>query len=357
LPHGSGFPATRKDARTRRPAINPRTVALSFVVGGTLTISGSLLATGIIGGKDSAPDAPITASNLTGNAGTSADGRLNPPPAAPLDRTDADDATSPSAAALLASPTPTATKEDGSSGAGADNAAAPTATNPPATAASNGAGDPKPTATNQPANNTAAAAATNPPATATNPPATAVPSATTAPTQAPTQPPVPTATQVPPTQPPSPTATTPPPTATATTPPPPPQSTSLHSMESAMFASHNQQRAANGVAALAIDAQLVQVARQRSQTMADTNCFSHTTCGPTAFSLLGNIGYTYQIAGENIARNNYSDADTVQVAMTGFMNSTGHRNNILDSRYTKVGIGVAFGANGMKYFTVIFAGP
>jgi uncharacterized protein YkwD len=128
-------------------------------------------------------------------------------------------------------------------------------------------------------------------------------------------------------------------------------------MEAAMFESHNLQRASNGTGSLALDAQLVAVARQRSQTMAETNCFSHTACGPTAFDLLGNIGYFYQIAGENIARNNYSDAQTVEVAMDGFMNSAGHRANILDSRYTKVGIGVAFGANGMKYFTVIFAGP
>ena len=124
-----------------------------------------------------------------------------------------------------------------------------------------------------------------------------------------------------------------------------------------MFSSHNQQRANNGVAPLAIDAQLVDVARQRSQTMANTNCFSHTACGPTAFELLGGIGYFYQIAGENIARNNYPDSETVVVAMNGFMNSAGHRANILDPRYTKVGIGVAFGANGMKYFTVVFAGP
>ncbi len=124
-----------------------------------------------------------------------------------------------------------------------------------------------------------------------------------------------------------------------------------------MFESHNVQRANNGVAPLVIDAQLVNLARQRAQTMANTNCFSHTACGPTAFDLMGGIGYVFQIAGENIARNNYPDAETVSVAMTGFMNSSGHRANILESRYTKVGIGVAFGANGMKYFAVIFAGP
>ena len=124
-----------------------------------------------------------------------------------------------------------------------------------------------------------------------------------------------------------------------------------------MFESHNQQRANNGAAPLAIDAQLVDLARQRSQTMANTNCFSHTACGPTAFDLMSGIAYVYQIAGENIARNNFPDSETVVVSMNGFMNSPGHRANILEPRYASVGIGVAFGANGMKYFTVIFAGP
>jgi uncharacterized protein YkwD len=128
-------------------------------------------------------------------------------------------------------------------------------------------------------------------------------------------------------------------------------------MEAAMFAAHNSVRAQVGASALAIDAQLVNVARQRSQTMANSNCFSHTACGPTAFDLLGGIGYFYQIAGENIARNNYPDSQTVDVAMNGFIDSQGHYNNIVHTSYTKVGIGVAFAANGMKYFTVIFAGP
>lgn len=124
-----------------------------------------------------------------------------------------------------------------------------------------------------------------------------------------------------------------------------------------MFQSHNAQRANNGVAGLSIDAQLVQVARARAQDMADNNYFSHTSpSGQTAFSILNGMGYSYSIAGENIARNNYPDSQSVQVAMDGFMNSSGHRANILDGRYTKVGIGAAIGADGMKYFAVVFAG-
>jgi uncharacterized protein YkwD len=289
----------------------------------------------------------VTASDRSGSASPSASGALNPPPAAPLDHSEGDDSGSPDAAAqLLASPTPTATEAaDDTSGDDPD----PTATKKPSSSTADSSAEP--TATKKPA-----ATATKALATATKTAPTVAPTATTAPTQAPTQVP-PTATPVPPTatQPP-PQPTQPPPTATPTQ-PPPPQSVSLHPMEAAMFESHNVQRANNGVAPLALDAELVQIARQRSQTMADTNCFSHTACGPTAFDLLGQIGYFYQIAGENIARNNYPDSQTVQVAMNGFMNSPGHRANILEERYTKVGIGVAFGADGMKYFTVVFAGP
>jgi uncharacterized protein YkwD len=363
-------PGSSQTCDTRRPAINPRTIAITFVTGGALTISGGLLATGFLGGNDAASDSPVTASGLYGDSGSTAGGELNPPPGAPLDRSSGGDSSSPGAASLLPSPTPTKAATSSN-----DNAS-PTATKKPASSASSGESVLEPTATKKPSNSTAAAAATNPPATATKGPATSVPTtvptaaptATTAPTLAPTQVPTQVPTQAPtqaPTQPPAPTATkTPAPTATPTTPPPPPQSVSLHPMEAEMFADHNQERASNGLAPLAIDAQLVQVARQRSQTMADTNCFSHTACGPTAFQLLGAIPYFYQIAGENIARNNYPDSVTVQVAMYGdpintggFMNSAGHRANILESRYTKVGIGVAFGAGGMKYFTVVFAGP
>ncbi|HEX5368564.1 MAG TPA: CAP domain-containing protein [Dehalococcoidia bacterium] len=170
-------------------------------------------------------------------------------------------------------------------------------------------------------------------------------------------PPPPTATP----EPPEPTAPPPPPTPvppTATTAPAPPAaSVSLGGMEQAMFVQHNQQRAAAGVAALQLDSSLESVARQRAQDMASKGYFSHTSpTGVSAFTLLDGIGYSYAIAGENIARNNYPDADSVNTAMTGFMNSPGHRENILEPRFTRVGIAMAEGADGMKYFAVVFAG-
>jgi uncharacterized protein YkwD len=196
------------------------------------------------------------------------------------------------------------------------------------------------------------------------------------PTQAPAPPP-PTSTPVPPpptTEAPPPTQAPPAPAPTATTapppppPPPPPTPTpvpapppapvSLTAMEQQMFVAHNTERAAAGVAALQADARLVEIARRRAEDMAARNYFSHTSpTGETAFSLMGQIGYVYGIAGENIARNNYPDSQSVSVAMSGFMNSAGHRQNILDGRFNRVGIGMAVGADGMKYFAVVFAGP
>ena len=124
-----------------------------------------------------------------------------------------------------------------------------------------------------------------------------------------------------------------------------------------MFNQHNQQRAAGGLGGLSVDASLTSIARQRAQDMAAKNYFAHTSpTGQTAFTLMNGVGYVYAIAGENIARNNYPDAESVSTAMSGFMNSPSHRANIMDGRYTKVGIGMAVDASGMKYFAVVFAG-
>ena len=124
-----------------------------------------------------------------------------------------------------------------------------------------------------------------------------------------------------------------------------------------MYVAHNQERAGSGQAALQLDATLVAAARQRAQDMASRGYFEHTSpTGETAFSVLGAYGYGYAIAGENIARNNYPQGKSVGVAMTGFMNSPGHRANILDAAFTRVGIGAATDGNGMIYYAVIFAG-
>jgi uncharacterized protein YkwD len=91
--------------------------------------------------------------------------------------------------------------------------------------------------------------------------------------------------------------------------------------------------------------------------MASKGYFAHTSpTGQTAFTLLAAAGYGYKIAGENIARNNYPDSQAVSAAMTGFMNSPTHKENIMDARFTNIGVGVVLGSDGMKYYAVEFAG-
>jgi uncharacterized protein YkwD len=124
-----------------------------------------------------------------------------------------------------------------------------------------------------------------------------------------------------------------------------------------MYAQHNQLRGANGLAGLSLDSTLVAIARQRAQDMASNNYFSHTTLsGGNVFNIMDAYGYSYALAGENIARNNYPTSQSVDVAMDGFMNSPGHRANILEPQFTRVGIGVAIDASGLIYYAVVFAG-
>lgn len=115
----------------------------------------------------------------------------------------------------------------------------------------------------------------------------------------------------------------------------------------------NVERAKNGLAALSIDATITKTATLKSQDMAKNNYFSHTS--PTygsPFDLMKQYGVSYRTAGENIAMGQTSPAQV----MNGWMNSPGHRANILNSSYTKIGVGVAQNANGTYYWTQHFIG-
>jgi uncharacterized protein YkwD len=179
------------------------------------------------------------------------------------------------------------------------------------------------------------------------------------PTETPT--PEPTATPEPPTATPVPPRPTPRP-ATGAAPPAAPQApaapaVALQGLEQQLYDMHNAERGRAGLGGLRIDPTLMAIARQRAQDMAAKNYFAHTSpSGETAFSLMGAYGYGYSIAGENIAKNNYPDSESPGVAMSGFMNSPSHRANVLDARYAYVGVGLAYGPDGMKYFAIVFAG-
>ena len=198
------------------------------------------------------------------------------------------------------------------------------------------------------------------PAPTAEPPATPAP--TPAPTTEPTEAPAPTPT---PTT--EPTATpVPTPKVTAT---PRPQHTetpsetevppftdedyttgSITAQEENAFLLLNEDRAANGRAALELDPALCDLARLKSRDMFLNNYFSHTS--PTygsAAQMLSSYGYAFTSVGENIAHH-----ATVEKAQAAFMSSSGHRQNILGSQWTKVGIGVWEDSQGFVYVTQLF---
>jgi uncharacterized protein YkwD len=159
----------------------------------------------------------------------------------------------------------------------------------------------------------------------------------------------------------APTPTFVPPAPTATPKPPAPPAAapavSLDAFEADIVAGVNNERIAAGLAPLQVDGGLVAVARERSNDMIRQGYFAHVSpTGETAFSLLDVYGIPYIWAGENLARNNYPDDQSVAIAMRDWMASQGHRENMLNVHYTAIGVGAAVDGAGVKYFTVVFTG-
>ena len=154
---------------------------------------------------------------------------------------------------------------------------------------------------------------------------------------------------------------TPVPSAPTNPPPPPAPSCPAASMSSYafdLFNAINDQRAQNGMLALAADGCVTFVAQLRSDDMAARNYFSHSSPeGTGAFDLLDANGVPHGWAGENLARNNYPDAEAVGIAIRDLMASPGHRDIIVSGNYTALGVGYADDGTGMKYFTMVFIGP
>ena len=184
------------------------------------------------------------------------------------------------------------------------------------------------------------------------------PAPTEVPTPEPTLTPAPTATPTPePTLTPAPTVTsTPKPTPTPAPTEVPPftdedyTTGSITAQEENAFLLLNQDRAANGRSALELDPALCDLARLKSRDMYLNNYFSHTS--PTygsAAQMLSAYGYAFTSVGENIAHH-----ATVEKAQAAFMSSSGHRQNILGSQWTKVGIGVWEDSQGFVYVTQLF---
>ncbi|MDD3347869.1 CAP domain-containing protein [Oscillibacter sp.] len=112
----------------------------------------------------------------------------------------------------------------------------------------------------------------------------------------------------------------------------------------------NDARQENGLQPLTASAELSHVARVKSQDMVDHHYFSHTspTYG-TPSQMLTNFGVSYSSSGENIA---YGQRTPQKVVAT-WMNSPGHRANILSAAYTQIGVGYVADGN---YWTQLFIG-
>ncbi|HAT4873487.1 CAP domain-containing protein [Clostridioides difficile] len=115
----------------------------------------------------------------------------------------------------------------------------------------------------------------------------------------------------------------------------------------------NVERAKAGLNPLTLDSSISNVATKKSQDMIDNNYFSHNS--PTygsPFDMLKKFGISYKTAGENIAMGQKTPKEVVNA----WMNSEGHRKNIMNPNFSKIGVGVAQKSGGSIYWTQIFVG-
>jgi uncharacterized protein YkwD len=118
----------------------------------------------------------------------------------------------------------------------------------------------------------------------------------------------------------------------------------------------NVERTTRGLSALAFDEKLILAARAHSQDMADKKFFSHTgSDGSDPGDRIAAQGYAWTTYGENIAAG-YTTPENV---VKGWMDSPGHRDNILNSDMTELGVGyiVKSGSPFTYYWTNVLAAP
>lgn len=115
----------------------------------------------------------------------------------------------------------------------------------------------------------------------------------------------------------------------------------------------NAKRADAGCKPLKLNAKLNKAAQGHSEDMAAKDYFSHDSQdGRSPFDRMSDAGYNFGAAAENIAMGQQTPADV----MDSWMNSAGHKANILNCTYTEMGLGYATG-NGSPYWTQVFGKP
>ncbi|HZZ81998.1 MAG TPA: CAP domain-containing protein [Gemmataceae bacterium] len=117
----------------------------------------------------------------------------------------------------------------------------------------------------------------------------------------------------------------------------------------------NRERKAKELPPLKLSVTLSKVARAHSENMARQGKMEHTLDKKTPFDRIKASGYRYFAAGENIAMG--EEGAKLSAIMKAWMESKGHRENILDTRFMEIGIGIATSKDGTMYLTQVFAKP
>lgn len=132
-----------------------------------------------------------------------------------------------------------------------------------------------------------------------------------------------------------------------------PQANANQNWEAQVVSLVNAERAKAGLKPLTSDWELARVARFKSEDMRDNRYFDHQS--PTygsPFDMMRDFGIKYGYAGENIAAGQTSPEAVVKA----WMNSSGHRANILNANFKKIGVGLAKGGSYQYYWTQLFTG-
>jgi uncharacterized protein YkwD len=116
----------------------------------------------------------------------------------------------------------------------------------------------------------------------------------------------------------------------------------------------NAQRAAAGLGAVSANGALTSAAARHSKDQATTHTMSHTgSDGSTMAQRCSAAGYGWRALAENVA----AGQGSVDAAMNAWMNSAGHRANILGASYVHIGVAVAWAADGTPYWTMDLGAP
>jgi uncharacterized protein YkwD len=127
-------------------------------------------------------------------------------------------------------------------------------------------------------------------------------------------------------------------------------------LESSLIQLINQERQSRGIGTLSQQSQLAAAARVHSEDMACNDFVSHTgSDGSLPWDRARAQGYNYSAIAENI----FAGSSSAQSIFNGWMNSPGHRDNMLNPTYTEIGVGYRYWADSTyrAYTTAVFAKP